>query len=130
MNQPPRWWQQVSRHDVLALILLVLTGLVAYAVLMLPISVSGTTLPVKVGQVAVQDYTAPSNGEYISDVRTSLARDAAERAVAPIYTSPDPAIARRQIARLRAALERADLIRADPNLSLEQNVRPSTRLTT
>ncbi|PWH13541.1 MAG: hypothetical protein DDG60_10045, partial [Anaerolineae bacterium] len=120
MNQPPRWWQQVSRHDVLALILLVLTGLVAYAVLMLPISVSGTTLPVRVGQVAAQDYTAPSNGEYISDVRTSLARDAAERAVAPIYTSPDPAIARRQIARLRAALERVDLIRADPNLSLEQ----------
>ncbi|MCS6995103.1 MAG: HDIG domain-containing protein [Anaerolineales bacterium] len=120
MNQPPRWWQQVSRHDFFALLLLLLTGVAAYAILILPVSVSGTTLPVRVGQVAAQDYTAPANGEYISDVRTSLARDAAERAVAPIYTSPDPAIARRQVARLRAALERVDLIRADPNLSLEQ----------
>ncbi len=119
MNQPPRWWQQVSRHDFFALILLILTGLAAYAILILPVSVNGPTLPVKVGQVAPQDYTAPSNGEYISDVRTSLARDSAERAVAPIYTSPDPAIARRQIARLRAALDRIEAIRADEVMPLE-----------
>ena len=119
MNQPPRWWQQVSRHDFFALILLLVTGLTAYAVLILPVSVSGPTLPVKVGQVVPQDYTAPSNGEYISDVRTSLARDSAERAVAPIYTSPDPAIARRQIARLRAALDRIEAIRADESLPIE-----------
>lgn len=120
MNQPPRWWQQVDRHDFFALILLILTGLAAYAILILPVSVSGPTLPVKVGQVAPQDYTALSNGEYISDVRTSLARDSAERAVAPIYTSPDPAIARRQIARLRAALDRVEAIRADENMPLER----------
>lgn len=119
MNQPPRWWQQVDRHDFFALILLILTGLAAYAILILPVSVSGPTLPVKVGQVAPQDYTAPSNGEYISDVRTSLARDSAERAVAPIYTSPDPAIARRQISRLRAALDRVDAIRADEVMPIE-----------
>ncbi|GAB4561597.1 MAG: HDIG domain-containing protein [Anaerolineales bacterium] len=119
MSQPPRWWQQVDRHDLFALVLLILTGLAAYIILVLPVSVSGPTLPVKVGQVAPQDYTAPSNGEYISDVRTSLARDSAERAVAPIYTSPDPAIARRQIARLRAALDRIEAIRADEAMPIE-----------
>lgn len=119
MNQPPRWWQQIDRYDFSALALLILTGLAAYAILILPVSISGPTLPVKVGQVAPQDYTAPSNGEYISDVRTSLARDAAERAVAPIYTSPDPAIARRQIARLRAALDQIEAIRADEAMFME-----------
>ncbi len=120
MNHPPRWWQQVNRHDFFALILLVVTGLAAYAILILPVSVSGPTLPVRVGQVAPQDYTAPSNGEYISDARTSLARDSAERAIAPIYTSPDPAIARRQVSRLRAALDRVESIRADENMPLER----------
>lgn len=119
MNQPPRWWQQVGRHDFFALILLILTGLAAYAILIMPVSVSGPTLPVRVGQVAPQDYTAPSNGEYISDVRTSLARDSAERAVASIYTSPDPAIARRQISRLRAALDRVEAIRIDATTPIE-----------
>jgi len=120
MNQSPRWWQQVDRHDFFALILLILTGLAAYAILILPVSVNGPILPVRVGQVAPQDYTAPSNGEYISDVRTSLARDSAERAVAPIYISPDPAIARRQIARLRAALDQVEAIRADENMPPER----------
>jgi hypothetical protein len=119
-NTPPRWWQQIDRHDSFALILLILTGLAAYAILILPVSVSGPTLPARVGQVASQDYTAPSNGEYISDVRTSLARDSAERAVAPIYTAPDPAIARRQISRLRAALDRIESIRADETMPLER----------
>ncbi len=120
MNHPPRWWREVDRHDFFAFILLILTGLATYIILIIPVSVSGPTLPVKVGQVAPQDYTAPSNGEYISDVRTSLARDAAERAIAPIYTPPDPAIARRQVSRLRAALDQVEAIRADENMPLEQ----------
>lgn len=128
MNQPPRWWQQVDRHDFFALILLILTGLAAYAILILPVSVSGPTLPVKVGQVAPQDYTAPSNGEYISDARTSLARDSAERAVASIYTSPDPAIARRQISRLRAALDRIEAIRADEVMPIESKREQMTAI--
>lgn len=128
MNQSPRWWQQVDRHDLFALILLILTGLAAYAILILPVSVSGPTLPVKVGQVAPQDYTAPSNGEYISDVRTSLARDSAERAVASIYTSPDPAIARRQISRLRAVLDRIEAIRADEVMPIESKREQMTAI--
>ncbi len=120
MKNHPGRWQRVDRHDFFALILLILSGIAVYAILILPISVSGPILPVKVGQVASQDYTAPSNGEYISDVRTSLARDAAERAIAPIYTSPDPAIARRQVSRLRAALDQVDAIRADATMLAEQ----------
>ncbi|HSK66225.1 MAG TPA: HDIG domain-containing protein, partial [Anaerolineales bacterium] len=47
-------------------------------------------------------------------------RLAAENAVAPVYGSPDPTIARRQIERLRAALQYITLVRADTNSSLQQ----------
>ena len=114
------WWRQINRHDLLLLLLLLLTGLAIFGVLLLPVSFGGSSLPLKVGQVAPQDFTATSNGEYISDVRTAQARDAAERAIAQVYTLPDPAISRRQIARLRSALDIISAVRADVNMNLQQ----------
>ena len=119
-SEPNHWWQQIHRHDLLALILLIVTSLAAYAVLTLPISLRSSSLPLRAGQVALQDLQAPSNVEYISDVRTTQARDAAERSVIPIYTVPDQSIARRQISRLRTALETISSIRGDATLSFEQ----------
>ncbi len=107
----------MDRHDLLALLLLILTGLAAYFILILPASLGNASALLKAGQVAPQDFTAPSNGEYISDVRTTQARDAAERAIAPVYTLPDPAISRRQIARLSAALDLINATRTDSTLT-------------
>lgn len=117
---PPRWWNQVDRHDLLSLLLLILTGLAAYSILTLPASFSAPNTVLHEGQVAPQDFTAPSNGEYISDVRTAQARDAAERAISQVYTSPDPAISRRQISRLSAALDIINSTRADSSLTNSQ----------
>jgi putative nucleotidyltransferase with HDIG domain len=110
---PEHWWQQIHRHDLFALILLVVTSLAAYAALVLPLSLRPSSLPLRAGQVSPQDLQASANAEYISDVRTNQARDAAERAVAPIYTAPDQSIARRQISRLRTALESITTLRGD-----------------
>ena len=99
------WWQRINRHDLLALILLILTGLGVYAVLVLPISLRPSSLLLHAGQVAPQSFQAPQNTEYISTVRTEQARDQAERAVPQIYSAPDAVIARRQIERLRTALD-------------------------
>ena len=118
--EPNHWWQQIHRHDLLALILLIVTSLAAYAALILPLSLRPSSLPLQAGQVAPQDLQAPSNVEYISDVRTTQARDAAERSVVSIYTAPDQAIARRQISRLRTALETIASIRGDNTISLVQ----------
>jgi len=118
--EPNHWWQQIHRHDLLALILLIVTSLAAYAALILPLSLRPSSLPLQAGQVAPQDLQAPSNVEYISDVRTTQARDAAERSVLSIYTAPDQAIARRQISRLRTALETIASIRGDNTISLVQ----------
>ena len=105
--------QQVNRHDLLALILLVVTSLAAYAVLVWPLSLRPSSLPVRAGQVSAQSLQAPRDVEYISNVRTNQARDAAERAVQPVYSPPDQSISRRQIARLRTSLEAISATRAD-----------------
>ena len=115
--EPTHWWQQIHRHDLLALLLLVVTSLAAYAVLVLPLSLRPSSLPLHAGQVSPQDLQAPTNAEYISDVRTNQSRDAAERAVSPVYTAPDQSIARRQISRLRTALDSIATIRGDTTMS-------------
>ena len=118
--EPTHWWQQIHRHDLLALILLILTSLAAYAVLVLPLSLRPSSLPLRAGQVSPQDLQAPANAEYISDVRTNQARDAAERAVSPVFTAPDQSIARRQISRLRTALDSIATIRGDTTIANQQ----------
>ncbi len=76
----------------------------------------------QVGQVAPADFTAPQTVEYVSQVLTEQAREAAAESVSPVYGSPDPAIARRQIERLRAALEYITLVRQDSWATEEQKI--------
>ena len=75
---------------------------------------------IQIGEVSPSDYQAPKTDSYISEVRTEDQRIAAENAVQPVYGSPDPAMARRQIERLRATLQYVTLVRLDPNSSLQQ----------
>lgn len=110
-----RWWDRIPRHDILALILLVLTSLAAYAIMAIPIAIRADSVALQAGQVAPQDYQAPRNIEYISEVRTEQQRRAAENGVVEVYTPPDRAIARRQVELLRAALQFIQSVRDDPN---------------
>lgn len=114
------WWRRINRHDLLALILLILTGLGVYAILVLPVSLRPSSIPLHARQVAPQDFQAPRSIEYISTVRTEQARNAAERSVAQVYSPPDPAIARRQIDRLGKALESISTILTDTSINTAQ----------
>ncbi|MGC8857279.1 MAG: HD family phosphohydrolase [Anaerolineae bacterium] len=100
--------------------IIVAVSLVSYLALILPIGLRPATLAVDVGMVAPRDLQAPRDIEYVSEIRTEEARQAAERAVAPVYTPPNPSIARQQIERLRTTLQFISLTREDPNASLEQ----------
>jgi len=108
------------RIRVLQILLLVVVGLGTFALLTMPIGLRPTSVTVDVGEVAPRDLQAPRDVEYVSEVRTEEARQAAERAVTPVYSSPEPAIARQQIERLRAALQFIGLVREDVNSSAEQ----------
>ncbi len=114
------WWQRISRHDSLALTLLIFTSLGVYAILVLPLSLRPSSLPLHAGQVAPQDFQATDSIEYISIVRTDQAREIAERSVARVYSSPDPTIARRQIDLLRTALDSITATRVDTAIDTQQ----------
>jgi cyclic-di-AMP phosphodiesterase PgpH len=100
--------------------LVIAVTIVAYAALVLPLSLRPAAPPLHAGDVAPYDIQAPRNSEYVSQVRTNEVRDAAEKAVLPVYTAPDPAIAREQLNRLRDSLSRMSLARVDETATIEQ----------
>jgi cyclic-di-AMP phosphodiesterase PgpH len=109
-----------ARIRTLQFILLVLVSILSYGALELPQIIRPAVSQIQVGEVSPSDYQAPENHSYISQVLTDDQRRAAEIAVTPVYGSPDPAIARRQIEKLRLALQYITLVREDPNASLQQ----------
>ncbi len=117
---PARGRRVPRRIRTLQIILLSLASVISYGALVLPLAMRPAALPLQAGEVAPNDFQAPESIEYISEVRTEDARLAAENAVAPVYGSPDPSIARRQIERLRAALQYIALVRDDENSTPEQ----------
>jgi cyclic-di-AMP phosphodiesterase PgpH len=109
-----------ARICTLQFILLVLVSIISYGALLLPQALQPVSSQIQVGEVAPNDFQAPKTARYPSEVKTNFQRDAAESTVQAVYGLPDPAVARRQIERLRAALQYITLVRTDPNASLQQ----------
>jgi len=105
------------RLRILQFILIVVVGLVSFTLLAMPIGLQPTVQNVDVGSVAQTTYQSPRDIEYVSETRTEEARKAAETAVLPVYSSPDPAIARQQIERLRTTLQNITAVREDELLT-------------
>ena len=104
----------------LQIFLLVAVSIVTYAALTLPLSLRPAALPLQTGDVAPRPLQASHDLEYVSQVRTDELRQIAEKAVQPVYTNPDPAIARNQIDRLNATLQHISLIRLDTTATTAQ----------
>lgn len=104
----------------LQIIILIAAALVTFGALILPIGLRPSDLQLEVGQVAPYDLQAPTDTEYVSEVRTEEARLAAESAVPPFFTPPDPAIARQQIERLNTVLQVISSIRDDQLIPFEE----------
>ncbi len=123
MNSSSRALRRVSsRIRILQGGLLAFTVILSFAALVLPLALRPAALPLKAGDVAPRDLLAPRDIEYVSEVLTEEARQAAERAVAPVYAPADPSIAREQIARLRTTLQYISVVRADAYATPEQKL--------
>jgi cyclic-di-AMP phosphodiesterase PgpH len=109
-----------TRHIILSTLVLVSATILSYLSLIQPWSLRQTSLPLAVGDVASQDLRASHEIQFVSQVLTDAARDAAERAVAPVYVPPDSAIARTQATNLTTILQSISVIRSDKNSSLEE----------
>ncbi len=103
-RRPHRWW---LRQVALGLLLTTVTTVALLG------GISGE-YNLAVGDVVPQDIRAPREITYLSRVLTEKARREAEREVDPIYTRPDPAIARRQLERLQEVMDFLTALRNDP----------------
>ena len=109
-----------TRIRVLQIGLIVAVSLASFATLTLPISLRSTNQSLTVGDVAQITLQSPRDIEYVSDIRTEESRKAAESAVQPVYSQPDPAIARQQIERLRTAMQYITTVRANPGFTVDE----------
>jgi cyclic-di-AMP phosphodiesterase PgpH len=105
------------RLRFLQIILIVVVSLVSFTLLATPIGLRPTVQNVDAGDVAQNTYQSPRDIEYVSEIRTEEARKAAETAVQPVYSLPDPTIARQQIERLRTTLQNITAVREDEFLT-------------
>jgi cyclic-di-AMP phosphodiesterase PgpH len=116
-QQSPR---SPSRRIWLSALVLTCTAILTYLALIQPWSLRPTSLPLAVGDVASQDLRATQEMKFVSTVLTEAARAEAERAVAPVYVTPDPAIARTQAAAFTTLLQSVSTVRSDTKLSTEE----------
>ena len=108
-----------TRLRILQISLIFAVSIVSFAALTMPIALRPTTQTLDVGVVLQITMQSPRDIEYVSDIRTEEARKAAESAVLPVYTLPDPTIARQQIERLNTAMQYITSVRTNTKLALD-----------
>ncbi|MBK6794861.1 MAG: HDIG domain-containing protein [Anaerolineales bacterium] len=108
------------RIRILQYSLIAIVGLASFGILISPTGLSPTLQAVSEGDVAQSTIKSPRDIEYVSEIRTEEARTAAESAVQPVYSLPDPAIAREQIERLRTSLQNITSIRDNADLTTDE----------
>lgn len=101
------WWEWAR----LVLLGIVLAGI--SAVVMVFSLLPTEQVVIEAGGVAPRDIRAPDHVSYESTILTEEQQDRAAAAVAPIYTEPDPALARQQFDRARQVLDYLGTVRAD-----------------
>jgi membrane-associated HD superfamily phosphohydrolase len=110
-----------QRRIYMALLLIVSASLILVAVLSPLLQSSLARMPQE-GEIAREDYRAPIALTFSSEVLTEQRREVVERAVVPIYSSPDTRVARRQLEQLRSTLAYINSVRADTFASLDQKL--------
>lgn len=114
--------RQPARRAIFFALLLLLTAALALAALMIPLVSPLSSSPLEVGHVATQDILAPQTVSFESQVMTTQQQESAARSVLPVYTSPDTAVARRQLEELRTSLLYINSVRADAFASPDQKL--------
>ncbi len=106
---------------IMQLSLIAIVALASFAILISPAGLNPVQQTVTEGDVAQNTIQSPRDIEYVSEIRTEEARKAAESAIQPVYSTPDPAIARQQIERLRTSLQNITSIRDNTGLTVEES---------
>jgi putative nucleotidyltransferase with HDIG domain len=118
-----------NENSLIKIFILILTGIIAFGVNILPISSRPTAFELYVGSVATQDFQAPRNLTYTSEILTEQKINSIKNSVPPVYLNIDPAISRQQIDSLRKSQDFITLVRNDPFSDLNQKINDVSNLT-
>jgi putative nucleotidyltransferase with HDIG domain len=122
MNNRIEDQRHLFRPGILKTLILVVAGIVAFFMLILPDSFRQSSFLMQIGDVAAQDILAPYSLSFESEILTERARQDAANAVEPIYLPTDPSIGRRQVERLRTVLYFITTVRQDSFASIDQKI--------
>ena len=103
----------LTTQGVSKAIILMVTCLLAFGCLVLPDIISDQSEAVAIGQVALQEITAPFSITFESKVLTDQARKEAAAGVEPVYLPADPSIAKAQLEALNNVLYFFSSVRND-----------------
>ena len=96
-TSPARGRQVPARLRLFQFVLLIVVSILSFGALVLPELLLPAVVPLTPGDVSPSDFQAPETRTFVSLVRTEEEQRKAENAVPPVYGTPDPSIARRQI---------------------------------
>lgn len=113
---------RIIPNRFLKIIILIVSGIIAFLALILPEAFSQSSFPMEIGDVAPQDILAPYSLTFESEVLTEQSRQNAATALEPIYLPTDPSIGRRQVERLRTILYYLTTIRQDIYATREEKL--------
>ena len=119
---------QQKKSGITKTLILLLSGAAVLGSLLLPLASRPNNFQVLLGSVSTQDYQAPRNISFVSDVLTEEKIDSVKNSISNVYLPVDPAIARHQIDRLRKSLDFIDLVRSDAITEIAQKIEDLTRL--
>jgi putative nucleotidyltransferase with HDIG domain len=118
----PKLTREGLRRTIFIVLILTISIVLALVAVLMPLISQLLSPSLEVGQVAPQDYSAPAGITFVSEVLTQQKRESAARSVAPVYTSPDTSIARKQLEKLRAALAFISNVRQDEYATSKQKL--------
>ena len=111
-----------ARRPVFLGLVACLTFAVTLLALLFPVLSELLEAPLRVNAVAPYEINAPYSLSYPSEILTAREQELAAKAVAPVYSTPDPAIARQQLEELRTVLAYISNVRADAYATPEQKL--------
>lgn len=121
LRRDPAQFRMINRGLYRVFLLLAASAL-SFVALIMPEAGQTPFIPLQPGEVAPQDFQAPTGLSYTSQTLTEQARLDAENRVAPVYLPADPGIARQQLETLRSALNYITSVRLDSYATQDQKI--------
>ena len=122
MDQAGRVKRPLKKNKFTKILILVVSGVLAFLALILPESYSQSSYPMEIGDVASDDILAPYSLTYESEILTENARQEAAALISPVYLPVDPSVGRLQIEALRTVLYYITLVRLDDYATQEEKI--------